>query len=88
VRARMPVFVFQSAQLRAGGVLAVSRDYHGSGVAAGELAAKVISGERPATIPFVEYAPTKLMVNLDVARRIGFTVPPAVIKRADEVVGR
>ena len=88
MRAKLPVFVFQSAQLRAGGVLAVSRDYHGSGVASGQVAARIIRGERPATIPFVEYAPTKLMVNLDVARRIGFTVPQAVIRRADEVIGR
>jgi len=87
-RARMPVFVFQSAQLRAGGVLAVSRDYHGSGVASGMLAARIIRGEKAATIPFIEYAPTKLMVNLDVARKIGFTVPAAVITRADEVIGR
>ena len=84
----MPVFVFQSAQLRSGGVLAVSRDYHGSGVATGELAARVIRGEKTADIPFIEYAPTKLMVNLDVARKIGFTVPQSVIKRADEVIGR
>lgn len=87
-RARMPVYVFQSAQLRGGGVLAVSRDYHGSGMETGQLAARVIRGEKTATIPFIEYAPTKLMVNLDVARKIGFNVPAAVIKRADEVIGR
>jgi ABC-type uncharacterized transport system substrate-binding protein len=87
-RSRVPVFVFQSAQLRAGGMLAVSRDYFGSGVASGQLAARVIRGESPATIPFIEYAPTKLMVNLDAARTIGFRMPQAVITRADEVVGR
>jgi len=84
----MPVFVFQSAQARSGGVLAVSRDYHGSGVSSGELAARIIRGEKTAAIPFIEYAPTKLMVNLDVARKIGFKVPQAVIKRADEIIGR
>ena len=87
-RARMPVFVFQSAQLRSGGLLAVSRDYHGCGVESGALAARVIRGERPASIPFAEYAPTRLMVNLEVARQIGITVPAAVIERADEVIGR
>ena len=61
---------------------------HGSGVASGELAARIIRGEKTAAIPFIEYAPTKLMVNLDVARKIGFNVPQAVIQRADEVVGR
>jgi len=87
-RSRLPVFVFQSAQLRGGGLLAVSRDYHGSGMEAGALAARVIKGEKTAAISLVEYAPTRLMVNLDVAKKIGFSVPPAVLKRADEVVGR
>ena len=87
-RAKMPVYVFQSAQLRGGGVLAVSRDYHGSGMESGQLAARIIRGEKTASIPFIEYAPTKLMVNLDVARKIGLSIPAAVIKRADEVVGR
>ena len=58
------------------------------GLESGMLAARIIRGETPATIPFLEYAPTKLMVNLDVARKIGFTVPAAVITRADEVIGR
>lgn len=87
-RARVPIFVFQSAQVYAGAVLAVSRDFHGAGVESGRLAARVIRGESTASIPFLEYAPTKLMVNLDAARQIGFTIPPAIVGRAVEVVGR
>jgi ABC-type uncharacterized transport system substrate-binding protein len=87
-RARVPIFVFQSAQLHGGAVLAVSRDYHGAGVEAGKIAARVIRGERPASIPLMEYAPTKLMVNLEAARQIGFRVPAGVVTRAEEVIGR
>lgn len=87
-RARIPIFVFQSAQLYGGAVLAVSRDYHGAGMEAGRLAARVIRGEPTAAIPLIEYAPTKLMVNLDAARQIGFTIPAAIVDRAVEVVGR
>lgn len=87
-RARMPVFVFQTAQLHGGAVLAVSRDYHGAGTEAGRLAARVIRGESTASLPFVEYAPTKLIVNLEAARQIGFSMPSAVVERAAEVVGR
>jgi ABC-type uncharacterized transport system substrate-binding protein len=87
-RARVPVFVFQSAQLHGGAVLAVSRDYHGAGMDAGRIAARVIRGESPASMPFLEYAPTKLMVNLEAARQIGFRIPAAVVQRAAEVVGR
>jgi putative ABC transport system substrate-binding protein len=88
MRAKLPVFVFQSAQLRSGGLLAISRDYHGCGVESGLLAGRVLRGESPGAVPFIEYAPTRLMVNLDVARKIGFAVPAAIVDRADEVVGR
>jgi len=87
-RARVPVFVFQTSQLRAGGVLAVARDYHGSGRETGLQAARIIRGERPATIPLLEYVPTKLMINLEAARQIGFTIPPAVVQRAHDALGR
>jgi ABC-type uncharacterized transport system substrate-binding protein len=87
-RARIPIFVFQSSQLYGGAVLAVSRDYHGAGVEAGRLAARVIRGESTASLPLIEYAPTRLMVNLEAARQIGFTIPPAIVGSAEDVVGR
>ncbi len=87
-RARVPMFVYQSSQGRAGAVLAVARDYYESGREAGKVAARVMRGESPGAIPFVGFGGTKLLVNLDAAREAGLTIPPAILEKADEVIGR
>jgi ABC-type uncharacterized transport system substrate-binding protein len=88
LRARVPVFVFQTSQIRAGALVSLSRDYYDSGREAGHMAVRVMRGENPATMPFVGYSKTKLIVNLDFARSMGFTIPPAVVGRAAEVIGK
>jgi ABC-type uncharacterized transport system substrate-binding protein len=85
---RTPVFAFQSSQVRAGAVLAVSRDYHDSGHRAAALAARIMRGESPADMPFEGFAGTKLLVNVDAAKATGLTVPPDILARADEVIGQ
>ena len=87
-RARLPVFAFQTSQAHAGAAVVVARDYHESGRQAAALAVRVMRGERPAALPFQSTANTRLIVNLDAARRIGFTVPAPVVQRAAEVIGR
>jgi ABC-type uncharacterized transport system substrate-binding protein len=86
-RARLPVFAFQTSQLRAGASLVVGRDYHDSGRQAASLAARIMRGERPASMPFQPVTRTRLMVNLEAARRLGLTIPQAILTQA-EVVGR
>ena len=87
-RGRVPMFVFQSSQARAGGIVAVARDYYESGRESGALAARVMRGEQPARIPFIGYSGTKLIVNPAAAREAGLTIPSGILAQADEVVGR
>jgi len=87
-QARMPVFVFQTGQARGGALLAVARDYHDAGHEAARMAARVMRGEHPSAIPFVAFAKTRLVVNLDAARRLGIALPGDLVSKADEVVGR
>jgi ABC-type uncharacterized transport system substrate-binding protein len=87
-RSRVPMFVFQSSQARAGALVAVARDYYESGRESGKVAARVMRGESPASIPFVGFSGTKLLVNPGAAREAGLTIPPAIVARADEVIGR
>ncbi len=83
---RVPVFAFQSSQVRTGAVLALARDYYDSGLAAGHLAARVMRGESPASIPLTGFTGTRLIVNLAAARAAGLTPPPDIVARADEVI--
>jgi ABC-type uncharacterized transport system substrate-binding protein len=87
-RARVPVFAFQSAQAKAGATLVLARDYRDGGRMAALLAARVMRGERPATLPFQRVTKTRLFVNLTAAREANLTIPEALVRRADEVIGR
>lgn len=85
-RARLPVFGFMTGQARQGAVLVVARDYYEGGKQAAGIAARIIRGESPATIPFAPLEKSKLIVNLQAARALGLTLPPEIVKRADEVI--
>jgi ABC-type uncharacterized transport system substrate-binding protein len=87
-RARLPIFAFQSSQARAGAMVVLARDYGEAGRESGLIAARVMRGENPASIPFQRVQKTKLIVNLAAARGYGLTLPPALIQRADEVIGQ
>jgi ABC-type uncharacterized transport system substrate-binding protein len=45
-------------------------------------------GERPATLPFQAVTRTRLIVNLEAARRVGLSIPASIVDQAVEVVGR
>jgi ABC-type uncharacterized transport system substrate-binding protein len=70
-----------------GPVLAVGISFYESGVAAGDLVARVLAGEKPAGIPFVELAVARQAVNLSVARRLRREIPTALLKQCDQFVG-
>jgi len=87
-RVKLPIFAFQSSQARAGATVVLARDYGDGGREAGLIAARVMRGEDPASIPFQAVKKTRLIVNLESARSRGLTLPPALVQRADEVIGQ
>ena len=86
-RAHLPVFAFQKSQAVGGAMVVVARDYNESGRHAAHLAARIIRGERPAKIPLEDFGKTSLIVNLDAARALGITLPPALLRAAKDVIG-
>jgi ABC-type uncharacterized transport system substrate-binding protein len=86
VRAQLPLFGTLTSNIHEGAAIAVARDYYEGGVRAGHLAARIIRGESPATIPFEPLTVTRVLVNPEAARKQGLEVPEPVLQRADEVV--
>jgi ABC-type uncharacterized transport system substrate-binding protein len=87
-RVRLPVFVFQTSQIRQGALVAVARDYHDGGVQSALMAARVMRGESPAAIPFERVSGTKLVVNMAAAKAIGVSLPASLVQRAGERIGQ
>jgi ABC-type uncharacterized transport system substrate-binding protein len=86
--ARLPAFGFMSSQAAQGAVVVVARDYYDGGRETAQLAARVIRGESPASIPLQPLTKTKTIVNLAAARAVGLVIPESVLKKADKVIDK
>ncbi|HWW61983.1 MAG TPA: ABC transporter substrate-binding protein [Thermoanaerobaculia bacterium] len=86
-RAHVPIFAFQKSQAIGGAMVVVARDYNDSGRHAAHLAARIMRGENPKKIPLEDFGKTSLIVNLDAARALNVTIPPALVRSAKVVIG-
>ncbi|HEX3469616.1 MAG TPA: ABC transporter substrate-binding protein [Silvibacterium sp.] len=78
--AKLPLVINDPEFTSRGALACVGLGWYPAGEAGGLLAARVLHGEDPASIPFQEVAEQKLMLNQQAATRLGITFPPDVLK--------
>jgi putative ABC transport system substrate-binding protein len=85
-RHRLPSIFGSREFAEAGGLIA-----YGPNIAAGWHRAaayvdKILKGARPSDLPVEQPAQFELVVNLKTASAIGVTIPPALVRRADQLI--
>jgi len=80
--AKLPLFINDPEFTSRGAVACVGLGWYPAGEAGGVLAARMLRGEDPAGIPFQEVAEQKLLLNEQVAGKLGITFPADVLKAA------
>ena len=83
--ARLP-FVHDIPQLTNDGLAVYGPDFEDIFRRAGHYTARILKGEKPASMPIEEPRSFQLIVNLATARAIGITIPQSVRLRADQVI--
>lgn len=78
----LPVFVFDSAQMKDGGIICLARDYYDAGLEAAEKAVRVLRGENPKHIPFSNTQSEKLILNPERAKHYNLRIPDQLKKDA------
>lgn len=82
LRNKIPFMGLSPAFVKAGALLALDADYQEVGAQCGGLAAKILAGETPASLPITTPQKATLHVNLKTAETIGLKISPERLKSA------
>jgi putative ABC transport system substrate-binding protein len=85
-KTRLPAIYFNRLFAESGGLLSygpnISENYRRAAV----FVDKILKGANPADLPIERPTKIELTINLKTAKEIGFSIPPVLIGRADEVI--
>jgi ABC-type uncharacterized transport system substrate-binding protein len=83
---KLPSITSQRALAASGGLVSYGANIPDLYRGAAGYVDRILRGEKPADLPV--QAPTKyeLVINLKTAKKLGLTVPPSLLARADEVI--
>jgi putative tryptophan/tyrosine transport system substrate-binding protein len=85
-KSRLPAMYGLRDFAEAGGLMAYEVDFAEAARRMADDVHEILNGAKPGDIPI--YQPTKyqLVINLEAAKALGLTIPPALLARADEVI--
>jgi len=85
-KSRLPVIYSNPAWVEDGGLIAYGVNLADLDRRAATYVDKILKGAKPAELPLEQPTKFEFIVNLKAAKRIGLTIPPSVLARADKVI--
>jgi putative ABC transport system substrate-binding protein len=83
---RLPVVFYWPGTAEMGALISYQPDVRDNFMRAAGYVDRILRGERPAELPIQQPTRYELVVNLQVARRLGIRLPPEFLLRADRVI--
>lgn len=83
---RLPTANAVRESVEAGGLMAFGPSFLDSYRRSAEYVDKILKGTKPADLPVEQPTKFELVINLQTAKRLGLTLPPTILSRADEVI--
>ena len=77
---------FDRTPVAEGGLISYGPDRVAQFRQAASYVGRILRGEKPANMPVQAPNKYELVINLQTAKALGLTVPPAVLARADEII--
>jgi len=85
-RSRLPTMFSYRSGADAGGLMAYGPNLRELFRRASTYVDKILKGAKPADLPIAHGGKYELTVNLKTAKALGVTIPPGVVRRADQVI--
>jgi putative ABC transport system substrate-binding protein len=86
LRHRLPMMFGFQEDVEAGGLVAYGASLAEQYRQAATFVDKILRGARPADLPIEQATKFDLAINLKTAKRLGLTIPPSLLLRADTVI--
>jgi putative tryptophan/tyrosine transport system substrate-binding protein len=87
LRQKFPVIGLSKYHSKSGALLSIDCDYVDLGRQSGEIALRILNGEKPADIKPVKPRKTSFSINLSTAARLDIKFSPEIIKNTNNVFG-
>lgn len=85
-KSRLPAIYPYREYVEAGGLMAYGIDLGELGRRMADNVHEILNGTKPGDIPIYQATRFQFMINLEAAKALGLTIPPAPLAQADEVI--